>query len=83
MLWERLTPRQTEYAELLIQGCGQSEIAKRLGIGQSAVKHMLREIAWKAGVHDSKKLPHITVAVALTYDRYPDLLPAAPRYGRH
>jgi DNA-binding NarL/FixJ family response regulator len=76
MLWEKLTPRQAQIAELLCEGKNNVEIAKTLGINVRSVKAHFWSmfITFNIGRHG---MPRIRLAVALVYDRYPDLQPDA------
>ena len=78
-LWDRLTPRETEVAELLIRGKSWVEIAKELGMATRTIKSHAKVIYLKAGLLDARRFRHIRLAVALTYERWPELDPSIPK----
>jgi DNA-binding NarL/FixJ family response regulator len=79
-LWDRLTPRETEIAELLLQGKQWVEIADRLGIAHRTMKAYARIMYLKCGLYnDPRKLLHIQLVVALVYERWPELNPLNPK----
>lgn len=47
----RLSPREVDVVSLAALGCGNAEIAVRLGIGAETVKGYLRNVARKLGTH--------------------------------
>ena len=72
-LWDEITPRQREVAELLCQGLKYKEMAKRLGIDPRTVKQHLWCMYKAAGIKGSHLHKHILLATALTYERHPEL----------
>jgi len=61
MLSERLTSREMDVLNLLVQGCSNREIADRLFISIHTVKNHITNIFQKIGVNDRSQL------IALVY----------------
>jgi hypothetical protein len=74
-LWSRLTPRQAEMCELLIQGYPNVKMAELFGVTKSCIKNTFQRIYRKFHIDYKTCLPHIRLAVMLTYERYPQLVP--------
>ena len=75
-LWDRFTPREAEVAELLLTGMQWVKIADHLGIARRTIKAYAKGLYLKCGIYeDSEKLQYIQLAVMLTYERWPELVP--------
>jgi DNA-binding CsgD family transcriptional regulator len=74
-LWSRLTPRQAEVCELLIQGYKHGQIAELLNISLRTVKAHFERIFNALELRNKNYLRYIQAAALLTYDRYPELVP--------
>jgi hypothetical protein len=61
--------------ELLIQGYPNVKIAGMFGVSENAIKHCFGRMYRKFGINYRGCLPHICLAVMLTYDRHPELIP--------
>lgn len=66
--------------ELLIQGYPNVKIAELFGVTESCIKGTLKRIYKKFRIDYEACLPHIRLAVMLTYDRYPQLVPRGANY---
>jgi DNA-binding NarL/FixJ family response regulator len=64
-LWTKLTPREHEVAELLVQGCDQAEIAKELKMSRRTVKAYFNRIFMRAGLSDFTGIKRVQLAVML------------------
>jgi DNA-binding NarL/FixJ family response regulator len=64
-VWPKLNKRESQVAELLIQGAENEDIGRSLGIAQRTVKLHLRRMFDKCGVNDSDKIKRVCLAVAL------------------
>jgi two-component system, NarL family, nitrate/nitrite response regulator NarL len=49
---EKLTPRQRDIFRLLLQGCSNKEIARRLGVLEGTVKVHVRAVMLRLGLHN-------------------------------
>jgi len=58
---DRLTPREMQIVSLIVQGCKNKEIAKRLGVTEQVVKNYLRSVYDKTGVSDRLELALFTI----------------------
>jgi len=67
-LWPLLSKKETRVAELLLEGCNNTDISKVLGINIQTVKEHLRIMYSKAGLYDTSKIKRICLAVALYRD---------------
>jgi DNA-binding NarL/FixJ family response regulator len=74
-----LTKRQLQVATLLGEGIGPYEIAKRLGLTESAVKMRLRVIYKKTGIqNDPSKQLHVLLGIYMNCELFQiGLRPAA------
>jgi DNA-binding NarL/FixJ family response regulator len=61
----KLTPRTQQVADLLLQGCSNSEIAKQLGIARRTVKSHMAWMFARAGLSDATGLKRVKLAVIL------------------
>jgi DNA-binding NarL/FixJ family response regulator len=59
----RITPRDQQVLDLLIQGCSNKEIGRQLGISPRTVKQHLRTLFLRAGIKDGRK--RVKLATAL------------------
>jgi len=73
-MWEQIHGRKREVCELLCGGYTNEEIANQLGIRVRTVKHYLHSCFLKFQI-DGTRLCRIILAVQLTYDRHPELVP--------
>lgn len=76
MLWERLRPREKAICELLCAGINPYQIAKSLNLKKRTVKDYL-STCYRLCEVDPTRHGYIALAVALTYDRHPELVPFA------
>lgn len=74
-LWDRFTPRETEIAELLLTGMDWITIGDRLGVRRRTMKAHVKNMYLKCGILDLARWRNIQLAVMLTYERWPDLVP--------
>ena len=59
----KITRRDQEVLELLVQGCSNKEIAAELGISPRTVKQHLRTLFLRAGIKNGRK--RVILATAL------------------
>jgi DNA-binding CsgD family transcriptional regulator len=74
-LWERLTSRQQEICELLLKGHSNEEIANQVNITLHTLHMHFNRIYQRIPVAGEKREKRIRLAVALTYERHPELVP--------
>src|SRR6185312_12565852 len=58
---DRLTPKEMQIVELIVEGCKNKEIAERLGTKEQVIKNYLRSIYDKTGVSDRLELALFTI----------------------
>jgi DNA-binding NarL/FixJ family response regulator len=51
----KITPRDREVLQLLMEGCSNKEIASQLDISPRTVKQHLRTLFLRAGIRDGRK----------------------------
>ena len=59
----KVTPRDREVLNLLVQGCSNKEIAGQLQIGPRTVKQHLRTLFLRAGIRDGRKRVKLAIAM--------------------
>jgi len=59
----KITPRDQQVLDLLVQGCSNKEIAENLNISPRTVKQHLRTLFLRAGIKDGRK--RVKLATAL------------------
>ncbi len=59
----KITPRDQQVLDLLVQGCSNKEIAQHLSISPRTVKQHLRTLFLRAGIRDGRK--RVKLATAL------------------
>ena len=59
----KITPRDQQVLNLLIQGCSNKEIGRQLGISPRTVKQHLRTLFLRAGIKEGRK--RVKLATAL------------------
>jgi DNA-binding CsgD family transcriptional regulator len=59
----KITPRDEEVLQLLIQGCSNKEIALQLRISPRTVKQHLRTLFLRAGIRDGRKRVKLATAM--------------------
>lgn len=59
----KVTPRDQEVLNLLVQGCSNKEIAGHLNISPRTVKQHLRTLFLRAGIRDGRKRVKLATAV--------------------
>jgi DNA-binding NarL/FixJ family response regulator len=59
----KITPRDQQVLQLLVQGCSNKEIASQLNISPRTVKQHLRTLFLRAGIRDGRK--RVKLATAL------------------
>jgi DNA-binding NarL/FixJ family response regulator len=65
-MFPKVTPRNQDVINCLIEGMKQKEIAAVLGISRSAVKRHLRDIYRRFGLEDSRFIPSIRLIYLIT-----------------
>jgi two-component system nitrate/nitrite response regulator NarL len=68
-LWNKLTPREREVAELLLQGCDQADIAKELNLARRTVKAHFNKMFIRAELSDFTGMKRVQLAVLLHRER--------------
>ena len=58
----KVTPRDQQVLNLLIQGCSNKEIAGQLSISPRTVKQHLRTLFLRAGIRDGRKRVRLAIA---------------------
>ena len=59
----KVTPRDQEVLDLLVQGCSNKEIAGQLSISPRTVKQHLRTLFLRAGIREGRKRVRLATAV--------------------
>ncbi len=59
----KITPRDEEVLQLLVQGCSNKEIAQQLRISPRTVKQHLRTLFLRAGIRDGRKRVKLATAM--------------------
>lgn len=59
----RVTPRDQEVLDLLVQGCSNKEIAGQLNISPRTVKQHLRTLFLRAGIREGRKRVKLATAM--------------------
>jgi len=59
----KITPRDEEVLQLLLQGCSNKEIAEQLRISSRTVKQHLRTLFLRAGIRDGRKRVKLATAM--------------------
>jgi DNA-binding NarL/FixJ family response regulator len=59
----KITPRDEEVLQLLVQGCSNKEIAEQLNISPRTVKQHLRTLFLRAGIRDGRKRVKLATAM--------------------
>ena len=59
----KVTPRDQQVLNLLIQGCSNKEIAGQLNISPRTVKQHLRTLFLRAGIRDGRKRVKLAIAM--------------------
>jgi DNA-binding NarL/FixJ family response regulator len=58
----KVTPRDRQVLDLLVQGCSNKEIAGQLSISPRTVKQHLRTLFLRAGIRDGRKRVRLATA---------------------
>jgi DNA-binding NarL/FixJ family response regulator len=58
----KVTPRDREVLDLLVQGCSNKEIAGQLSISPRTVKQHLRTLFLRAGIREGRKRVRLATA---------------------
>jgi DNA-binding NarL/FixJ family response regulator len=58
----KVTPRDQQVLDLLVQGCSNKEIAGQLSISPRTVKQHLRTLFLRAGIRDGRKRVRLATA---------------------
>ena len=58
----KVTPRDQQVLDLLVQGCSNKEIAGQLNISPRTVKQHLRTLFLRAGIRDGRKRVRLATA---------------------
>ena len=64
----KLSPREKQVVELLLQGYSNPEMAKELGIAERTVKLIMNRLFIKAGLGDASGIKRVKLAVKLYRD---------------
>jgi DNA-binding NarL/FixJ family response regulator len=67
VMWEQLTPRDRQIANLLLQGCDNQEIADQLHMRRRTVKAHFNRMFLRFGIRDGIK--RVKLAVMLYRER--------------
>src|SRR5438445_7479487 len=59
----KVTPRDQQVLNLLVQGCSNKEIAGQLSISPRTVKQHLRTLFLRAGIRDGRKRVKLAIAI--------------------
>jgi DNA-binding NarL/FixJ family response regulator len=59
----KITPRDQQVLDLLVQGCSNKEIAKELNISARTVKQHLRTLFLRAGIREGRKRVKLATAM--------------------
>lgn len=59
----KVTPRDQEVLDLLVQGCSNKEIAGQLKISPRTVKQHLRTLFLRAGIREGRKRVKLAIAI--------------------
>ncbi len=59
----KITPRDEEVLQLLVQGCSNKEIAEHLQISPRTVKQHLRTLFLRAGIREGRKRVKLATAM--------------------
>lgn len=59
----KITPRDQEVLNLLVQGCSNKEIAGQLNISPRTVKQHLRTLFLRAGIREGRKRVKLAIAM--------------------
>jgi len=59
----KITPRDEQVLQLLMQGCSNKEIASQLHISPRTVKQHLRTLFLRAGIRDGRKRVKLATAM--------------------
>jgi len=59
----KITPRDGQVLQLLVQGCSNKEIAAQLHISPRTVKQHLRTLFLRAGIHEGRKRVKLAIAI--------------------
>lgn len=59
----KITPRDQEVLDLLVQGCSNKEIAGQLKISPRTVKQHLRTLFLRAGIREGRKRVKLAIAM--------------------
>ena len=59
----KVTPRDQQVLNLLVQGCSNKEIAGELNISPRTVKQHLRTLFLRAGIHEGRKRVKLAIAI--------------------
>jgi DNA-binding NarL/FixJ family response regulator len=59
----KITPRDQEVLNLLVQGCSNKEIAGQLNISPRTVKQHLRTLFLRAGIREGRKRVRLAIAM--------------------
>jgi len=59
----KITPRDQQVLNLLVQGCSNKEIAGQLNISPRTVKQHLRTLFLRAGIREGRKRVKLAIAM--------------------
>jgi DNA-binding NarL/FixJ family response regulator len=59
----KITPRDEQVLQLLMQGCSNKEIAAQLNLSPRTVKQHLRTLFLRAGIRDGRKRVKLATAM--------------------
>ncbi|HEX4786602.1 MAG TPA: helix-turn-helix transcriptional regulator [Candidatus Sulfotelmatobacter sp.] len=70
----KVTPRDQQVLNLLVQGCSNKEIAGQLNISPRTVKQHLRTLFLRAGIREGRKRVKLAIAIFSQEDASHDSL---------
>jgi DNA-binding NarL/FixJ family response regulator len=59
----KVTPRDQQVSNLLVQGCSNKEIAGQLNISPRTVKQHLRTLSLRAGIREGRRRVKLAIAI--------------------
>jgi DNA-binding NarL/FixJ family response regulator len=68
----KVTPRDQQVLNLLVQGCSNKEIAGQLNISPRTVKQHLRTLFLRAGIREGRKRVKLAIAMFSTEEQSKD-----------
>jgi DNA-binding NarL/FixJ family response regulator len=63
------TPRENQVLDLLLQGCGNLEIAKALNLSPRTIKQYLNRLYMKHEINDDRFIKRVVLAIKVYQER--------------